>query len=151
MPSHHTAIGANSLEHKERCDVITGEEWYILVKVYCMTASGGGKCIGFRLRIETGAERATIIDIFDIIQQVRDTGIHLKVDEEQWKITQGSKRQAKWVWSPRAMSGLRLPDTPHAQKPNKSRSTRLDRKQKNGEAYGCQRMTRMYYAPNKPR
>ena len=45
-----------------------------------------GKYIGFGLRIETGAERTTIIiivDIFDIIQQVRITGMHLKVDEEQ--------------------------------------------------------------------
>ena len=40
--------------------------------------------MGFGLRIETGAERTTIIvDIFDIIQQVRGTGIHLKVDDEQ--------------------------------------------------------------------
>ena len=32
------------------------------------------------LVVETGAERTTIIvDIFDIIQQARDTGIHLKV------------------------------------------------------------------------
>ena len=38
--------------------------------------------LGFGLRIETGAERTTIVNIFDIIQQVRDTGIHLKVDEE---------------------------------------------------------------------
>ena len=38
---------------------------------------------GFGLRIETGAERTNIVDIFDIIQQVRDTGIHLKVDGEQ--------------------------------------------------------------------
>ena len=44
-----------------------------------------------------------------------DTVFHLEVDEEQWEITQGSKRQAKWVWSPRAMSGLRSPDPPHAQ------------------------------------
>ena len=58
----------------------------------------------------------------------QDTVIHMEVDEEQWKITQGSKRQAKWVWSPRAMSGLRLPDAPHALK-HKQRSTRLDRKQ----------------------
>ena len=72
--------------------------------------------VWFGLRIETGAERTTIVNIFDIIQQVRDTGIHLEVDEEQWKITQGSKRQAKWVWSPRAMSGLRFPDTRHARK-----------------------------------
>ena len=53
-------------------------------------------------------------DIF-IIQKVQDTVIHLEVDEEQWEITQGSKRQARWVWSPRTMSGLQLPDTPHAQ------------------------------------
>ena len=38
-----------------------------------------------------------MVDIFNIIQQARDTGIHLEVDEEQWKITQGSKRQAKWL------------------------------------------------------
>ena len=47
------------------------------------TPSGSGKYIGFGLRIETGAERTTIVDIFDIIQQVRDTRIHLKIDEEQ--------------------------------------------------------------------
>ena len=39
------------------------------------------------------------VDIFNVIQKVQDTVIHLEVDEEQWKITQGSKRQAKWVWS----------------------------------------------------
>ena len=49
------------------------------------TPSGSGKYIGFGLRIETGSERILIIivDIFDIIQHVRDTGIHLKVDDEQ--------------------------------------------------------------------
>ena len=50
----------------------------------------------------------TIVDIV-IIQKVQDIGIHLKVDEEQWKITQGCKRQAKWVRSPRAMSGSTVP------------------------------------------
>ena len=54
------------------------------------------------------------LDIF-IIQKVQDTVIHLEVDEEQWKVTQASKRQAKCVWSPRTMSGLRLTDTPHVQ------------------------------------
>ena len=53
----------------------------------CRTHSGSGKYIEIGLRIETGAERTTIIivDIFDIIiqQVVRDTGIHLKVDDEQ--------------------------------------------------------------------
>ena len=69
------------------------------------------------------------VDIFNIIQKVQDdTGIHLEVDEEQWKITQGSKRQAKWVWFPRTMSGLRFPATPHAQDQTQ-RSKRLDRKQ----------------------
>ena len=50
------------------------------------TPCGSGKYIGFGLRIETGAERTTIIivDIFDItIQTVRVTGIRLKVDDEQ--------------------------------------------------------------------
>ena len=46
------------------------------------------------------------MDIFNIIQIVQDTVIHLEVDEEQWKITQGYKKQAQWVWSPRTMSGL---------------------------------------------
>ena len=47
------------------------------------TPSGSGKYIGFGSRIETGAERTTTVDIFDIVLQVRDTGFHLKVDEEQ--------------------------------------------------------------------
>ena len=68
------------------------------------------------------------VDIFNVIHKVQGTVIHLEVDEEQWKITQGSKRQAKRVWSPRTMSGLRLPDTPHAQHQTQ-RSTHLDRKQ----------------------
>ena len=46
------------------------------------TPRGSGTYIGFGLRIETGAERTTIVDIFDIIQQVRETGIRLKVYEE---------------------------------------------------------------------
>ena len=50
---------------------------------YNRTPSGSGKYIGFGLRIETGAERTTNVDVFDIIQQVRDTGIHQEVDEEQ--------------------------------------------------------------------
>ena len=60
--------------------------------------------------METRTKRTHDVDIFNVIQKVQDTVIHLEVDEEQWKITQGSKRQAKWVWSPRTMSGLRLPD-----------------------------------------
>ena len=59
------------------------------------TPSGSGKYIGFGLRIETRAERTTIIvDIFDIIQQVRDTGIHLKVDEEPKKISKGPQKRS---------------------------------------------------------
>ena len=34
MPSQPTAIGASSVEQNERYDIITDEEWYILVKVY---------------------------------------------------------------------------------------------------------------------
>ena len=42
--------------------------------------SGSGKYMGFGLRIETGTDGTTtiIVDIFNIIQKVRDTGIHLK-------------------------------------------------------------------------
>ena len=47
------------------------------------TPSGSGKYIEFGLRIETGAQRTPLVDIFNLIQQVRDTGVHLKVDEEQ--------------------------------------------------------------------
>ena len=35
------------------------------------------------------------VDIFNVIQKVQDTVIHVEVEEQQWKITQGSKRQAK--------------------------------------------------------
>ena len=50
---------------------------------YRTPSGSSGKYIGFRFRIETGAERTTIIvGVFDINQQVRDTGIPLKVDEE---------------------------------------------------------------------
>ena len=85
-------MGASSLEHEERYDIITYEEWYILVRVG--TPRGSGKYIRFGLRIEKGAERTTIImvDIFDIVQQVRDTGIHLKVDEEPKKSSTGPRK-----------------------------------------------------------
>ena len=35
------------------------------------------------------------VDIFKLVRKEQDIGIHLEVDEEQWKITQGSKRQAR--------------------------------------------------------
>ena len=75
------------------------------------------------IRIKDGNEEQedSDVDIFNISQNVQDIVIHLEVDEEQWAITQGSKRQARWVWSPRTMSGLRLPDTPHAQHHNDPR------------------------------
>ena len=93
---------------------IIGEEWYILVLkevprdfsschlfsaclyfslrvtfvitglVRYRTASGSANFIGFGLRVEIGTGRTTILGIFDIIQTVRNIGIHLKVDEEQW-------------------------------------------------------------------
>ena len=57
------------------------------------TPSGSDKCIRFGLRVETGAERTTIVDIFDIIQQVRDTGIHLK---------EGHVREMRGRWAENA-------------------------------------------------
>ena len=56
------------------------------------TSSGSGKYVGFELR--TGAEKTTtiVVDIFDTV--VRNTAIHRRVDEEQWRIVRGSKRQA---------------------------------------------------------
>ena len=72
------------------------------------------------------------VDIFNIIQKVQDTVIHLEVDEGQWKITRGSKRQAQWVWSPRAMSCLLYGSQILLMHKKQQRSTRLDRKQENG-------------------
>ena len=61
------------------------------------TPSGSGKYIRFGLRIETGAERTTIVDIFDIIQQVRGIGIHLKVDEEPKSNRKGGHKSNRIV------------------------------------------------------
>ena len=53
------------------------------------------------------------VDIF-IIQKVQDAVIHLEIDEEQWEITQGSKRQAERTgFLAQYFSGLRHPDAPH--------------------------------------
>ena len=83
--------------------------WYIVI-IYCYIG-----CEDEVTTLEREQKRAHDVDIFNVIQTVQDIVIHLEVDEEQWKITQGSKRQTKLVWSPRTMPGLRLPDTPHAQ------------------------------------
>ena len=54
------------------------------------------------------------VDIFNIIQKVKDTVIHLEVDEEQWENTQGSKRQAETTeFLAQHLSGLRHTDAPH--------------------------------------
>ena len=45
MSSHHTAIEAYNLEQEEPCDIMTDEEWYILVRYG--TPSGSGKYIRF--------------------------------------------------------------------------------------------------------
>ena len=70
------------------------------------TPSGSGKYIGFGLRIETGAERTTIVDIFDIIQQVRDTGIHLKGYYSRRRTEEiaeeGHKREVRGRWAENA-------------------------------------------------
>ena len=102
----------------------------------------------YGLRIETGTERATIVDIFNIIQKVRDTGIRLKVDEEQWKIAQESKRQASgydprvcdvWATAPR-YSSCSKKNTVHAFRPEN---------QKRREVSGDQRMASMCCASNR--
>ena len=47
------------------------------------------------------------VDVF-IIQKVQDTVIHLEVDEAQWEITRGSKRQAERTgFLAQYLSGLR--------------------------------------------
>ena len=68
------------------------------------TPSDSGKYIEFGLRVETGAERTTIIvDIFHIIEQVRDTGIHLKVDQEQMEDHSRKYEASGWNWVPRLL------------------------------------------------
>ena len=59
-----------------------------------MIASCNGKYKGLEVN---GAERTTIIvDIFNIIiQKVRDTGIHLKVDEEPKKSSRGPQKRSE--------------------------------------------------------
>ena len=63
-----------------------------------------------------GAQQVTLdhdLDIFNIIQKVQDTVIHLEIDEEQWEITQGSKRQAgRAGFLAQYLSGLRHTDAP---------------------------------------
>ena len=50
VPSRHTAIGDNSLEQKERYDIITDEEWHILVKVWdTYSDSDSGKYIKYNI------------------------------------------------------------------------------------------------------
>ena len=59
----------------------------------------------FGLRVETGTD----VDIFNIIQKVQDTVIHLEVDEEQWEVTHGSKSQAERIgFLAQYLSGLLL-------------------------------------------
>ena len=55
------------------------------------------------------------VDIFNIIPKVQDTVIHLEVEEEQqWEVTQGSKRQAERTgFLAPYLSGLRHTDAPH--------------------------------------
>ena len=44
-----------------------------------------------------------VVGNFDIIQQVRDTGIHVKVDEEQMKDYTRKHEASKWNWVPRSL------------------------------------------------
>ena len=56
-----------------------------------MASGNNGKYIELGLN---GAERITIVDILNIIQKVRDTDIHLKVDEEP-KSSRGSQKRSE--------------------------------------------------------
>ena len=154
MPSNHTTIGAYNLEHKERYDIIVREKsgtlpFYIkslgtfyraifsvrfvfhTTCYFCdnRTAinSGSGNCVGFGLRIETGTGKTTIVDIFDMVQAVRSTGIHLKVDEEQFRIARGSKTQANG-YGPHVRNGNRKISTATNKKHTSRRANLLPTK-----------------------
>ena len=98
------------------------------------------------IRIKNWNEEREDLDV-GYLQHKPERTRHLY--EEQWrKIKKGSKRQATLVRSP-TMSGLRYPDTPHAQN-TAQRSTRLDRLQT--KEYPVDPwMTYVCYTSNKPR
>ena len=62
-------------------------------RVRYRTASSSAKYVGFGLRIRSGTESTTVAGVLNImIQKSPDSGIHLNVDEEQWRVTQETKR-----------------------------------------------------------
>ena len=68
---------------------------------------------GYEVPLSYRGDRLHDVDFF-IIQKVHDTVIHLEVDEEQWEITQGSKKQAERTgFLAQYLSGLRHTDAPH--------------------------------------
>ena len=68
----------------------------------------------FGLRVDNGNREGPDVDIFNIIQIVQDTVIHLEVDEEQWEVTQGSKSQAEIAgFLAQYLPVLRHTDAPH--------------------------------------
>ena len=86
------------------------------------------------------------VNIFNIIQKIQDTVVHhLEVDEKQWKITQKSKRQAQWVWSPRAMSCLNK--NMIASKPSEHPPVRgeMSKQRLLGRIIGCKDKTSSWY------
>ena len=106
----------------------------------------------FRLRIERGTERATILDIFDTVQTLRNTGIYLKVDEEKWRIAQGSIIRGKPVSMVPACAKCQGYGSQILLMRNKNtQSTHLGRKirKKYGGVSGNQRMTCICRASNK--
>ena len=62
------------------------------------------------LRMIEGGDQAYI---FDLIQKSQNTSVHLKVDEEQWRNAQGSKKQASG-YGPHVRNLSRLRHTVHA-------------------------------------
>ena len=68
------------------------------------------------LRRTEGGDQADIFNLIQNSQNTSSSSVHLKVliDEEQWRIAQGSKGQAGGCGTHvRNLSGLRHPDTPH--------------------------------------
>ena len=75
----------------------------MVVIIYCY--------IGCEDEVNENKEDDHDVDIFNIIQNVQDPVIHLEVDEEQWEITQGRKRQAERSgFLAQYLSGLRHTD-----------------------------------------
>ena len=113
--------------HKKNSEKNKNKTWYIVI-IYCYI--GCEDKVSTIVYIETRTKRAHDLDIFNVIQKVQDTVIHLEVDEKQWKITQESKRQAKCMGMVPTYDVMSTASRYSSCSTPTQRSTRLDRKQK---------------------